>query len=280
MLVTGFEMGAQHWGGFSQYARVPHDWIVPLPSGLSLRESMIYGSAGLTAGLCVDVLRRHDVQPASGPLVVTGASGGVGSVAVAILAKLGYHVAAVTGKPSAHDYLRGLGAAEILSRDAVDDHSGKPMLSGRWAGGVDTVGGNILGTILRAMRHSGCMTACGLAGGNDLPITVFPFILRGITLAGIDTAWVPAGPAAGDLGAVGRCLEAGRPGVDRPFHDAGKPGGADRRYPGRTDPGTRGGPDGMSPCTKFSNIRPTWDCGFARPASSGCSKRRPRPCFR
>jgi putative YhdH/YhfP family quinone oxidoreductase len=191
VLVTGFDMGAGRWGGFAQYARVPHDWVVHLPPGLSLRDSMIYGSAGLTAGLCVDALQRHDVQPESGPIVVTGASGGVGSVAVAILAKLGYHVAAVTGKPSAHEFLRSLGAAEILSRDEVDDRSGRPMLAGRWAGGVDTVGGNILGTILRAVRHSGCMTACGLAGGNDLPITVFPFILRGITLAGIDTAWVP-----------------------------------------------------------------------------------------
>ena len=191
VLVTGFDMGAGRWGGFAQYVRVPHDWVVHLPPGLSLRDSMIYGSAGLTAGLCVDALQRHDVQPESGPIVVTGASGGVGSVAVAILAKLGYHVAAVTGKPSAHDFLRSLGAAEILSRDEVDDRSGRPMLAGRWAGGVDTVGGNILGTILRAVRHSGCMTACGLAGGNDLPITVFPFILRGITLAGIDTAWVP-----------------------------------------------------------------------------------------
>jgi len=183
VLVTGFDMGAGRWGGFAQYVRVPHDWVVHLPPGLSLRDSMIYGSAGLTAGLCVDALQRHDVQPESGPIV--------GSVAVAILAKLGYHVAAVTGKPSAHDFLRSLGAAEILSRDEVDDRSGRPMLAGRWAGGVDTVGGNILGTILRAVRHSGCMTACGLAGGNDLPITVFPFILRGITLAGIDTAWVP-----------------------------------------------------------------------------------------
>ncbi len=190
VLVTGFELGAQRWGGFAEYVRVPHDWVVPLPRGLDFRESMIFGSAGLTAGLCVDVLEKHGVHPQSGPIVVTGASGGVGSVAVAILAKLGYQVAAVTGKASAHDYLRSLGAKELLSRDAVDDRSGKPMLSGRWAGGVDTVGGNILGTILRATRHDGCVAACGLAGGNDLPVTVYPFILRGITLAGIDAAWV------------------------------------------------------------------------------------------
>ncbi len=190
VLVTGFDMGAGRWGGFAEYVRVPHDWVVHLPPGLSFHESMIYGSAGLTAGLCVDALQRHDVHPTSGPIVVTGASGGVGSVAVAILAKLGYHVAAVTGKASAHDFLRSLGATEILSRDAVDDRSGKPMLPGRWAGGVDTVGSNILGTILRAVRHGGCIAACGLARGNDLPITVFPFILRGITLAGIDAAWV------------------------------------------------------------------------------------------
>ncbi|HUT88665.1 MAG TPA: YhdH/YhfP family quinone oxidoreductase [Thermoguttaceae bacterium] len=191
VLVTGFDMGANRWGGYAEYVRVPQDWVVPLPEGLSLRESMMLGTAGLTAGFCVDALRKHDVRPESGQVVVTGASGGVGSFAVAILAKLGYHVAAVTGKTTAHEYLKSLGAAEILPREAVDDTSGKPLLSRRWAGAVDTVGGNTLSTILRSMQLSGCVAACGNAAGFDLPITVYPFILRGVTLAGIDAAWCP-----------------------------------------------------------------------------------------
>jgi putative YhdH/YhfP family quinone oxidoreductase len=171
--------------------RVPQDWVVPLPKGLSLRESMMLGTAGLTAGFCVDALQKHDVRPDRGEVVVTGASGGVGSFAVAILAKLGYQVAAVTGKTTAHEYLRSLGAAEILPREAVDDTSGKPLLSRRWAGAVDNVGGHALSTILRSMQLSGCVAACGNAAGFDLPITVYPFILRGVTLAGIDAAWCP-----------------------------------------------------------------------------------------
>jgi len=191
VLVTGYELGAERWGGLAEYVRVPHDWVVALPSELSLRESMLIGTAGLTAAISIDTLQRHGVQPTSGDVVVTGATGGVGSMAVSILAKLGYHVVAVTGKESAHEYLRLLGAHEILPRSAVDDRSGKPLLSGRWAGAVDTVGGNILGTILRAVRHGGCVAACGLVAGNDLPVTVYPFILRGVTLAGVDAALFP-----------------------------------------------------------------------------------------
>ncbi len=191
VLVTGFDMGSNRWGGLGEYVRVPQDWVVPLPRGLSLRESMILGTAGFTAGLCIDALEKHGVSPDRGEVVVTGASGGVGSLAVAILAKLGYHVAAVTGKTSAHEYLRRLGAREILPREAVDDRSTKPLLSGRWAGGVDTVGGNILSTILRTTRHDGCVAACGLAAGNGLAMTVYPFILRAVVLAGIDAAWCP-----------------------------------------------------------------------------------------
>jgi putative YhdH/YhfP family quinone oxidoreductase len=189
VLVHGFDMGSNRWGGLAQYVRVPHDWIVPLPEGLSLRESMILGTAGFTAGLCVDVLQKHGVGPQSGDVVVTGASGGVGSVAVAILAKLGYRVVAITGKPAAAEYLKGLGACEVLGREAVDDRSDRQLLSGRWAGAVDTVGSNILGTVLRATRHGGCVAACGLAAGADLPISVYPFILRMVTLSGVDAAW-------------------------------------------------------------------------------------------
>lgn len=191
VLVTGYDMGANRWGGFSELVRVPHDWIVPLPAELDLFDSMVLGTAGLTAALSVDALRRHDVAPDRGEVVVTGASGGVGSMAVGILARLGYRVVAVSGKPSAKPLLAQLGAAEVLPREAVDDRSGKPLLSGRWAGAVDTVGGNTLSTLLRTTRHAGCVTACGLVGGNDLPVTVYPFILRGVTLAGIDAAQTP-----------------------------------------------------------------------------------------
>lgn len=191
VLVTGFDMGANRWGGWAEYVRVPHTWVVPLPAGLTLRESMILGTAGFTAGLCVDALQKHDVLPGSGDVVVTGASGGVGTFAVALLAKLGYHVTAITGKTGSHEYLKGLGAEHVLGREQVDDRSGKPLLSGRWAGAVDTVGSHLLGTILRATRHGGCVAACGLAAGHDLPVTVYPFILRGVTLAGIDAAWGP-----------------------------------------------------------------------------------------
>jgi len=189
VLVTGFDLGATRWGGFAELVSVPQEWVVPLPLGLTLRESMILGTGGFTAALCVHALETHDVQPDRGEVVVTGASGGVGSMAVAILSKLGYHVAAVTGKPSAHEYLKQLGAKQILPREAVDDHSDKPLLPGRWVGAVDTVGGNILTTLLRSTRLGGCVAACGLTAGSTLALTVYPFILRGITLAGIDAAW-------------------------------------------------------------------------------------------
>jgi putative YhdH/YhfP family quinone oxidoreductase len=191
VLVTGFDCGAIRWGGWSEFVRVPHEWVVPLPRGLTLREAMILGTAGFTAALCADALQRHDIRPDSGAIVVTGATGGVGSVAVAILAKLGYDVAAVTGKADAAEYLQQLGARQILARGEVDERSGRPLLSARWAGGVDAVGGNILGTILRSLHHGGCVAACGLAGSNELPVSVYPFILRAVTLAGIDAAWCP-----------------------------------------------------------------------------------------
>jgi acrylyl-CoA reductase (NADPH) len=191
VLVTGYELGAPAWGGFAEYIRVPEHWVVPLPEGLSLRESMIYGTAGFTAALSLDALLRHGVAPDQGEIVVTGASGGVGSIAVALLAKAGFQVAAVSGKPSAEPFLRGLGAASVLPRSEVQDASTKPLLGTRWAGAVDTVGGVALATILRSTRRAGCVTACGLVGGVDLKLTVHPFILRGVTLAGIDSAECP-----------------------------------------------------------------------------------------
>lgn len=188
VIVTGFDLGAGVWGGFSEYIRVPAGWVVPLPAGLSLRESMIYGTAGLTAAMSLEALIEHDITPGRGEIVVTGATGGVGSVAVALLAKMGYRVAAVTGKPEATDYLTRLGAATVLGRDAVNDTSGKPLLAARWAGAVDTVGGNTLATIIRSTDRMGCVTASGLVGGIELQLTVMPFILRGIRLVGIDSA--------------------------------------------------------------------------------------------
>ncbi len=191
IVITGFDQGAGRWGGYAELVRAPAAWLVRLPDGLTTREAMIYGTAGFTAAQCIAALIEHGVQPNSGPIVVTGASGGVGSLAVAILSKLGYHVAAVSGKPEAKSLLEKLGAKEILSRSDVDDRGNRPLLSARWAGAVDTVGGNTLATILRSTQPLGCVTACGLVGGTDLPTTVFPFILRGVTLVGIDSVHCP-----------------------------------------------------------------------------------------
>jgi len=191
VLITGYDLGAGHWGGFAGYARVPAEWVVPLPPGLSVREAMIYGTAGFTAAQCVSAIVKHGIEPERGPVVVTGATGGVGSIAVAILAKLGYDVAAVTGKNEQHDWLRRLGAGTILNRGEVDDASDQPMLASRWAAAVDTVGGRPLATIVRSMQHRACVAACGLVAGTELNLTVYPFILRGVTLAGIDSAQCP-----------------------------------------------------------------------------------------
>lgn len=197
VLVHGFDFGSQRWGGYGELTRVPADWVVPLPVGLAARDAMVLGTAGFTAGQCVAALEHAGVVPGGGPVVVSGASGGVGSLAVALLAKLGYSVSAVSGKPAAQDLLLRLGAKEVLPRSAVDDAGSKPLLPAHWAGAVDTVGGNTLATILRSTKHAGCVTACGLVGGADLKLTVYPFILRGVRLAGIDSAWVPRGERLG-----------------------------------------------------------------------------------
>jgi acrylyl-CoA reductase (NADPH) len=191
VLVTGYDLGAGHWGGYSAYARVPAEWIVRLPPGLSVRDAMIYGTAGFTAAQCVSAIVDRDIRPDRGPVIVTGSTGGVGSIAVAILAKLGYEVAAVTGKPEHHDFLRRLGAASILNRREVDDTSDRPLLPARWAAAVDTVGGQPLATIVRSVDYRGCIAACGLVAGTEVDLTVYPFILRGVTLAGIDSAKCP-----------------------------------------------------------------------------------------
>src|SRR5580704_19173030 len=189
VLVTGYDLGAGRWGGWSEYVRVPAEWVVPLPKGLSLVETMRLGTAGFTAALSVDALRRHEITPQSGEIVVTGAAGGVGCLAVAMLARLGYTVVAVTGKTDRHDWLKQLGAARVIGRGDVDVKGGNPLLKAVWAGAVDTVGGNVLATLLRTTHIGGCVTACGLVAGPELATTVFPFILRGLTLSGIDSGW-------------------------------------------------------------------------------------------
>jgi acrylyl-CoA reductase (NADPH) len=191
VLITGYELGSGHWGAYSEFVRVPAEWIVPLPSGLTLHETMIYGTAGFTAAQCVAAIVARGIEPGRGPIVVTGSTGGVGSIAVAILAKLGYEVEAVTGKLEHHDWLRKLGARTILNRGDISDDSDRPLLRSRWAAAVDTVGGKPLATILRSTQHRGCVAACGLVAGTDIPTTVYPFILRGVTLAGIDSANCP-----------------------------------------------------------------------------------------
>ncbi|HKD35489.1 MAG TPA: YhdH/YhfP family quinone oxidoreductase [Pirellulales bacterium] len=190
-IVTGFDFGAGRWGGYSELARVPADWVVPLPAGLSPREAMIYGTAGFTAGMSLETIEAHDIRPAAGPIIVTGASGGVGSIAVALLAKAEYEVEAATGKQSAHELLSRLGAKRILARDDVRDTSSRPLLAARWAGAIDTVGGEILATVIRSTRNGGCVTCCGLTAGPDLPLTVYPFILRGVQLIGIESGYYP-----------------------------------------------------------------------------------------
>lgn len=191
VLVSGYGLGADRWGGWSEYIRVPADWAVPLPDGLSLEEAMIYGTAGFTAALSVRSLREHGITPEAGEVLVSGATGGVGVMAIKLLAKLGYTVVAVSGKQDKYGWLEQLGASRVVGRDEVRDASSRPLLSARWAAAVDTVGGDTLATILRGTRPGGCVTACGLVGGTDLSLTVYPFILRGIVLAGIDSAWCP-----------------------------------------------------------------------------------------
>jgi acrylyl-CoA reductase (NADPH) len=191
VLVTGYDLGQNTWGGFAEYARVPAGWVVPLPAGLSLRESMIYGTAGFTAAQSVAAIAHHGIEPGRGDVLVTGASGGVGILSVAFLAKLGYRVIAASGKPAAHDLVKLAGAAEIVSRDDVRDASEKPLLPARWVAAVDTVGGDTLATVVRSLDRGGCVAACGLVGGTALKLTVFPFLLRGVTLTGIDSAECP-----------------------------------------------------------------------------------------
>jgi acrylyl-CoA reductase (NADPH) len=190
VLVHGYDLGVAHHGGYAEYARVPADWVVPLPDGLSERQAMTLGTAGFTAALSVVALEEHGLASGAGPVLVTGATGGVGSVAVSILAARGHEVTAVTGKADAVDWLRSLGAAEVVDRSAVGDPS-RPLQRERWAGAVDPVGGETLAAVLASLRYGAAVAASGNTGGVAVPTTVFPFILRAVALLGIDSVQVP-----------------------------------------------------------------------------------------
>lgn len=193
VLATGYQLGVTHYGGFSEYARVQADWLIPLPDGLSLKESMIYGTAGFTAALSIARLEENGVSPDKGSVLVTGATGGVGGAAIAMLHRRGYHVAASTGNPDAADYLTSLGAAEIISREEIAALGSKPLNKQRWQAAVDCVGGSSLAAILSCIAYGGSVAASGLTGGTAVPTTVMPFILRGVNLLGIDSVFCPAG---------------------------------------------------------------------------------------
>jgi acrylyl-CoA reductase (NADPH) len=191
VLATSYELGVSHYGGYSEYARVNADWVVPLPTGLTLKEAMALGTAGFTAALAVHQLEKNGLQPQNGPVLVTGATGGVGSIGISILRALGYTVAASTGKSSEHDYLKELGASEILSREETSAESNRPLEKERWAGSLDSVGGTTLAYLIRTTKYAGSIAAYGNTSGPNLSITVFPFILRAVKLLGIDSVNCP-----------------------------------------------------------------------------------------
>lgn len=191
VIVTGYDLGMNTPGGFGQYIRVPAAWVIKRPAGLTLRESMVLGTAGLTAALCIDKLERAGLTPGSGPVLVTGATGGVGSIAVAMLAHQGHQVVAVTGKADRADFLRGLGANEVLSRDELQAGTAKVLLGERWAGAVDTVGGDILFNVVKSLRYDASVACCGLTAGGQFQASVFPFILRNVNLLGVDSVEQP-----------------------------------------------------------------------------------------
>lgn len=197
VIATGYDLGVSHEGGFAEIARVPAEWLVPLPPGLTAKEAMALGTAGFTAALAIHQLERNGLRPGSGPVLVSGATGGVGSTAVAMLAGLGYEVAASTGKANEHGFLRDLGATTILSREEASAEGARPLESERWAACVDPVGGATLAYMLRTTLYGGGVASCGLTGGSALTTTVLPFILRGVNLLGIDSVACPRDPREG-----------------------------------------------------------------------------------
>jgi acrylyl-CoA reductase (NADPH) len=192
VLLNGWGVGEGHWGGLAQQARVKADWLIPLPKGFTAKQALAIGTAGYTAMLCVMALQRHGVKPADGEVLVTGAAGGVGSFAIALLSKLGFTVVASSGRPQEAEYLRSLGAAEVIDRSSLSE-PGKPLARERWAAVVDSVGSHTLVNACAATKSEGAVAACGLAQGMDFPGTVAPFILRGVTLYGINSVTVPKG---------------------------------------------------------------------------------------
>ncbi len=191
VIVTGFDLGMNTSGGFGQYIRVPASWAVKLPENLTLRESMVYGTAGFTAALCLRKIEKSGVKPADGDILVTGATGGLGSLAVGMFARVGYRVVAATGKPDKRDYLIALGATEVIAREEVDDAPERPLSRVRWAGVVDPVGGDLLSAAIKSTARGGVVTCCGLVASAELSTSVYPFILRGVSLLGIDSAECP-----------------------------------------------------------------------------------------
>lgn len=191
VIVTGYDLGMNTPGGFGQYIRVPAAWVIKRPHGLSLRDAMILGTAGLTAALCVDKLEQAGLEPGSEPVLVTGATGGVGSIAVALLASLGYSVAAMTGKENQANLLRRLGASQIVERSALQAGADKALLKEQWAGAVDTVGGDILFNVVKSLRRGASVACCGLTAGTHFQASVLPFILRGVNLLGVDSVEIP-----------------------------------------------------------------------------------------
>lgn len=190
VVLNGWGVGEKHWGGLAQRSRVPGDWLVPLPEGISLRQAMAIGTAGYTAMLCIDALERYGLTPDAGEIAVSGAAGGVGSIATILLATRGYSVAAITGRSAEADYLKDLGAASIVDRSELTGKV-RPLAKERWAGAIDVAGSTLLANLLASIRYGGAVAACGLAAGMDLPATVAPFILRGVSLLGIDSVMAP-----------------------------------------------------------------------------------------
>lgn len=206
VLANGWGLGEVHYGGYAQMARLKGDWLLPVPPGLTAADCMAVGTAGYTAMLCVLALEAHDVTPASGPILVTGSAGGVGSVAIALLAKLGYSVTASTGRPETADYLKSLGATDIIAREELTG-TPRPISRERWAGAIDVVGSTTLANVLSQTKYGGTVTACGLAQGMDLPTSVAPFILRNVTLAGIDSVMAPKAKRAAAWDRLARDLD-------------------------------------------------------------------------
>ena len=191
VVLTGWRVGETHWGGYAEKARVKADWLVPLPAGLTTKQAMAIGTAGFTAMLAILALEDHGLKPGNGPVLVTGAAGGVGSVAVALLAAAGYEVAAVTGRPETEGYLRALGATQIVPRETINETIKRPLESETWAGCIDAVGGPMMARVLGQLKYGGSIAAVGLAGGANLPASVVPFLLRGVNILGIDSVLIP-----------------------------------------------------------------------------------------